>query len=122
MTKGLVLFLLLSTSALAQWDNQYLYFSGDQYAEIPFMYPSILTEDDVRDVIRQLAELTDDEIEYIRYHPSQWDVNSTIEIRVMLCRKGTRLRRECDQGWMEFFRKVDDRWVYQDGRHGSWAY
>jgi hypothetical protein len=113
---------LVNDGEVAQWNNEYLEYRGGAYAAIPFMYPSILSEDDVGGIIRQLAGFTNDEISHISHHPGPWDARAAVEIQVAVCTQGTRANGACDRGLMHIFRKVDEAWAYQAGRTGTWVY
>jgi hypothetical protein len=119
-----VALVLLSSAALAQWDRQYVDFSEGEYAGIPLRYPSVMKEEDVKELIRQVAELTDDEISHIQYLPLPGNIME-IEVHVMLCERGTRSSGVCDSGEVYTFTKVGKGWVnrvYPGASTGRWAY
>jgi len=121
MKKSIGALIFLAGTAVAQPNNRYLDYAEGAYSAIPFKYPAFLAVEDVREVIRRLQEMTEDEISYIQHLPLPGIPSSASEIQIMLCEQGARLADTCDSGDMYIFRNVDDQWIYPGAGIGAWV-
>ena len=119
MKNTLFLTFLVSTVAFSQYDFEILEFNKGKYSNIPFNYPSILSEVEVSRMVNSVEEISDEEIAFIFYLPVEGIEKLQNSVSVMTCLTELSQQGKCTEGHRYVFEKNSQGWELQP-EIGGW--